>query len=473
MFAVPATVVEMSRVRLGELLMSRGWCTREQLSAAWEQKVLFGDRLGTNLLAAGAVDEHTLVLALGEQHHVHGVHGGGLRIDPLAVSLVPARVAVKRQMLPHHVVDGTLYLLMVDPTNLRALDEARSASLLKVRPVVVCEARMWSLLALHHGARTPMRPNPLDTAHRPRSSSSSQATLSAVPLSALPLPSQQEGMPLGVSSPAAPVEDLVSEADFHELYARLAKSPVNLGFGDPGLVEVVADDVDDRDLPALLPLPAEGVAWDAPALVARVQALGLPEIDVDEVIDHVLEAVEPVVEPAAGEFFNIPKTQEFQPPDRTPLSFCEAVELLKGATSRDDIGNIVLRAAHQQFARAALLTVYPQAFVGWQGVGEAFDTIEHVVVPRDVQSVFQLVADTRAHYLGPLQRFPAHGAWVKATGRRLPRSLLVVPVLVRGRAVNLLVADNGHEQHASVDVGELLILAQHIAASYEGLINKG
>jgi hypothetical protein len=179
------------------------------------------------------------------------------------------------------------------------------------------------------------------------------------------------------------------------------------------------------------------------------------------------------VEPVVGEFCHVPKTQEFQPPDRTPLSFGDAVDLLKDATSRDDIANIVLRAAHKSFARAALLTVYPQAFVGWQGVGEGFDTIESVVVPRDVQSVFQLVADTRAHYLGPLQRFPAHGAWVKATGRRLPRSLLVVPVLVRGRAVNLLVADNGHEQHASVDVGELLILAQQIAASYEGLINKG
>lgn len=467
----------MTRVRLGELLLSRGWCTREQLSAAWEQKVLFGDRLGTNLLAAGAVDEATLVQALGEQHGVHGVHGGGLRIDPLAVSLVPARAAIKRQMLPHHVVQGTLYLLMVDPTNLRALDEARFASHLKVRPVVVCEARMWSLMALHHGARTPMRPNPLDTLRRPRSSST-HAALSTVPLSALPLPSQQEKAPLAFATDIAhkaPVEDLVSEADFNELYARLAKSPVDLGFGNNTLVEVVADDVDDGELPALLPLPAEGAAWDAPALVARVRALGLAEIDVDDVLDLGLEAVvEPAVEPAANEFASIPKTQEFSPPpDRTPLSFGEAVELLKDATSRDDIANIVLRAAHKQFARAALLAVYPQAFIGWQGVGEGFDAIENVVVPRDVQSVFQLVADTRAHYVGPLQRFPAHGAWVKATGRRLPRSLLVVPVLVRGRAVNLLVADNGHEQHATVDVGELLILAQQIAASYEGLINKG
>jgi hypothetical protein len=46
----------MARVRLGELLLMRGLCTREQLSEAWEQKVLYGDRLGTNLLALGILD---------------------------------------------------------------------------------------------------------------------------------------------------------------------------------------------------------------------------------------------------------------------------------------------------------------------------------------------------------------------------------------------------------------------------------
>jgi len=36
--------------------------------------------------------------------------------------------------------------------------------------------------------------------------------------------------------------------------------------------------------------------------------------------------------------------------------------------------------------------------------------------------------------------------------------------------VNLLYVDAGHDQFVSSDVGEALILAQHVAASYETLM---
>lgn len=160
------------------------------------------------------------------------------------------------------------------------------------------------------------------------------------------------------------------------------------------------------------------------------------------------------------------------PVDLSPLAFDDALGLLKTASGRDDIARVVLRAARARFARACILTVYPHAFVGWQGVGDGFETEKLVEfsLSRDEPSVFALVADSRAHHLGPLQRFAAHGAWVKATGRKIPKSLAVLPILVRGRCVNLIVVDNGHDQHVGSDVGELLILSRHIAGTWESLI---
>jgi hypothetical protein len=141
---------------------------------------------------------------------------------------------------------------------------------------------------------------------------------------------------------------------------------------------------------------------------------------------------------------------------------------------RTAIARIVLRAARSRFARACLLTVYPDRVVGWMGIGEGFETehLQHVVIERSARSVFSLVADSRSYYLGPLTKLPAHGGWVKATGRKIPKSLAVFPILVRGRPVNLLVVDEGHDRHVSPDVGEVLILAQQIAGTYETLIDK-
>ncbi|MDP2340726.1 MAG: hypothetical protein Q8O67_07205 [Deltaproteobacteria bacterium] len=565
----------MSRVRLGELLLTRGLCTRDQLSQAWEQKVVYGDRLGTNLLALGVIDEAALATVLGVQHGVHAGHGGVLAIDPAAIEKVPAALAVKRNVVPHHIADRTLYLLMKDPDDLRAIDDVRFLTRLKVQPVAVCEARLWRLLSEHYGQKSPLRPNPIDNVKR-------QPTKAVEAVK------------------AAPVEDLVSEEEFQLLYAKLAsgsagdieakaetkeakpepqveaprveaprveapgveaprveaprveakveaepepeEEEATTGFPQPDLppgepkspfddppapgppvmelpswgdvtrpirmrlVAGTAVGPEDPEPPSESPLTSSLVALSAslsplsapltaPAgaedwqrvveetnpmrAIPRVASLidqmqSLEEIELVEVADADPDSVPP----DAPSFFSGPGTNSVilaPPPDLSPLSFDEAVSLLKTAKGRDDIARVVLRAARARFARACLITVYPHAFVGWQGVGEGFESekLVDIAVPRDVPSVFALVADSRAHYLGPLQRFAAHGPWVKATGKKIPKSLAVLPILVRGRVVNVLVVDNGHDQHVGSDVGGLLILAQHIAGTYEQLIQKG
>ncbi|HEY4221676.1 MAG TPA: hypothetical protein VGO62_10040, partial [Myxococcota bacterium] len=96
------------RARLGELLLAKGICTRDELREAWEQKILFGDRLGTNLLALGTIDEHALASALGQQLGVHSGYGAVIAPSKNAIRLIPKQVAVRRYVVPHHVVDKQL-----------------------------------------------------------------------------------------------------------------------------------------------------------------------------------------------------------------------------------------------------------------------------------------------------------------------------------------------------------------------------
>ncbi len=469
------------RLRLGELLLSRGICSRTRLLEAWEQRVLFGDRLGTNLLAVGAIDERTLAQALGHQLGVHSGHGKVLKVDAAALKLVPKTIAERRFVVPHHVQDKKLYLLMRDPHDAFAIDDVRFASGLGVIPILVCEARMWQLLEQHYGLRPSLRPIPLDgVVVRPR-------------------PSADEH-----TAPAKDSPELTSEEDFQALYAGL----------HDGSVPVITLPEVRKEAPARAPPPPtaspvpEAGKGGNPTVPARPAALsrgsdddflappktGAEEGDWRDVIENTNPMMALPRMPAADAddaypLVDLVEADVTQPVmrrqptldfhidvgdvvDDSPLTFANASRLLSTAADRTAIARVVLRAARSRFARACLLSVYPDRLVGWMGIGEGFETdrLQGVVLDRSQRSVFTLVADSRSYYLGPLTKLPAHGGWVKATGRKIPKSVAVFPILVRGRPVNLLVVDEGHDRHVSPDVGEVLILAQQIAGTYETLI---
>lgn len=469
------------RLRLGELLLSRGICTRVRLREAWEQQVVFGDRLGTNLLAVGAIDERTLAQALGHQLGVHSGHGKVLKVDPAAVTLLAKNIAERRFVVPHHVQDKKLYLLMRDPLDAFAIDDVRFATGLGVIPILVCEARMWSLLERHYGLRPSLRPIPLDgVGVRPRVPATDEQT-----------------------SPVRDSPELTSEEDFQALYAGLHDGTLTVIPLPTPPAETAAPATPPPNVaPVPEPTPAFAPTTPArPAAIARSgddsflapPKTGAEEFEWRDAIENtnpmlalprtaessdqifpLVDLVEAdVTQPGAKR----QATLEFHVDvrsavDESPLSFADASRLLSAATDRTAIARVVLRAARSRFARACLLSVYPDRVVGWMGIGEGFETerLRGVINDRSARSVFSLVAESRSYYLGPLTRLPAHGAWVKATGRKIPKSLAVIPILVRGRPVNLLVVDEGHDRYVSTDVGEVLILAQQIAGTYESLI---
>lgn len=495
----------MTRARIGEILLRRGALDAAALHAAWEQKVIYGDRLGTNLLATGLLAEEPLALALGEQHGVHAAYGSVLSVSSRAVKMVPGPFALKRLVLPHHVQGGVLWLLMVDPGDVDAIREVKIGTGHKqVTPVVVAEARMWSLLAQHHGVGLSLRPVPLD---RPFVGARAEA----------PAPSGPAG------------EDLVSEDEFQRLYAGVFTNPAS----QPEPTPYAPPPFDDATMDHRLPLPAPPAAAATAAPVPLDDALEPPgapggttlplfqarTTDVFVVEQQLDDA--PAAQPPRRAHFEAATPPSAPPPeastwgdeasagmkafahettapgdrpltlpesavihsselpvdvadDEGPLSFAEALAALEGVVDRTGIGRIVLRYARARAARAALLTVHPHHFVGWEGIGEGLETtrLRQILLDRAEPSVFSLVLQSKAPYIGPLQKLRGNGAWVKATGKKIPKSVVVLPVLVKGNAINLLYLDGGHDAHVDADIGELTILAQRIAGSYEQLLAK-
>lgn len=394
-------------LRLGEILVARGACSEAQVGEALEAQVIYGGRLGTNLVELGALDEETLAQALGAQHGCPALWGD-IGIDRAALPLVKPELADRLSVVPLRLEGRRLSVLTADPGDLARLDELSFALGKDVRAVVVAESRLAQLLQRHYGARRPER--------------GVQVARSRV------VPTRLKETPPTLAAP-----DLMGEADFAALYDH----------GGTGT-------------------PAPGGPDDAfrGALVSTDEVLAALQQDAEQGADRAA-GIALRLTPAASE---IP-----------PLSFEEAAQALAGVTDRDAIARIVLRCARSRCRRAVLLTVRGNRADGWEALGEGLSaqTAALVRVSLEHAGVFQTVVQSRSHFLGPLQKTEANVRFLRALGGGAPKNSFAMPILARGKVVNVLYADDGRGRVLDASgVGELLILATRMTQSYDVLLSR-
>ena len=73
-------------------------------------------------------------------------------VDRMAVTLVPAAICRRYDVLPIAITDGRLVLAMVDPGNVFALDDVRSAARMSISPVVAERADLAAAIDRYHRA---------------------------------------------------------------------------------------------------------------------------------------------------------------------------------------------------------------------------------------------------------------------------------------------------------------------------------
>jgi hypothetical protein len=142
---------------------------------------------------------------------------------------------------------------------------------------------------------------------------------------------------------------------------------------------------------------------------------------------------------------------------------------------RGAIARTVLRYARSKVRRALLLTVNRGAALGWAGLGERLtpEAVRRVRLRLGAPGIVDTVVSTRAHFLGPIPKTEANVRLLKQLGGGVPRNAFLVPILARGRVVNVFYADNGKGGTVEAgDLGELLILATRIAQGYEALLGR-
>jgi hypothetical protein len=461
--------------RLGEILVKQGACSEESVRDALKNQIIFGGRLGTNLLEIQAVTEEALAKALGKQHGLACVHGPQ-RLDPAAVALVTPEIADRYDAVPLLVQGRRLGLIVVDPRNLAMLDEFAFVTGKLVHPIVAPEARVWALLRETYAVDRHLRGIDVDFARLKGRIDDAR--------SVKPEPAPAPG-------PAA--ADLMDESEFSALYAQpLAPPPAAARPAAPAPATPVAPPVTPR------PAPPPRAAPPAPPPRGAAPVAPLPPppapppdevIELTDLLEAEVPAGPPLVAPeVAAEVLaaldrapgHAPPARLVTPPPRpepepSPLSFAEAVRFLEGVNERDAIARTVLRYARSKFRRAVLLTVHRGVAHGWAGLGEKLgpDAVRHLHLALGQPGILETVVTAQAHFLGPIPKTEANIRLLKAIGGGVPGNALLLPILAMGRVVNLLYVDNGKGGTVdSGDVGELLILATRIAKSYDALLGR-
>lgn len=130
--------------RLGDLLVSSGVITEEQLERAlkMQKEEMQGKRLGTVLIESGIITENQLIETLQMQLGVEFIDLNNTAIPPEMAQVLPKNIAKKHMVIPVKVVRNELYLAMVDPLNFITIEEVQSATRKKVIPVIATTAAM-------------------------------------------------------------------------------------------------------------------------------------------------------------------------------------------------------------------------------------------------------------------------------------------------------------------------------------------
>ncbi len=145
-------------MKLGEALVRESLITREQLKLALERQVIFGGRIGTNIVELGILREKELGAFLGRFFRAPAADPALLSaVDGETIACISREIAEKYKMVPFKKERNRLHTAMLDPRSMAAVDELRFITGYDVIPYAVTELRLLHALEKYYGIERDLR----------------------------------------------------------------------------------------------------------------------------------------------------------------------------------------------------------------------------------------------------------------------------------------------------------------------------
>jgi hypothetical protein len=341
-------------MRLGQILVAAGRISPAQLDEALRAQVLYGGRLGTNLVELGHIDLDALALALAR---LHGIPAALLkhfeRCDLTVQSLLPPALAAQWQVIPiGHLADRRSRIAIAALRPLPAEAVAAIATALRCTPSDLIIAIAGELRIMYYLERCYGIPR------ESRYLRIRRATTAGVPL---PPPELDEADSEATSVPLAPAA-AASEAERDE-------------------VDIVFDTIAEESEPAPPPpepprtvslLDFEVTAEAAHQLAMQQQRHFVRTLSDDEAAAPGAADAADAADAGRGTLARIPLRRMAPAREETgePTTLEEAVRAVRRAVSRDRVGELVAQAL-VDFSGAdvgAVFVIRDPVAIGWKGV---------------------------------------------------------------------------------------------------------
>jgi hypothetical protein len=145
-------------MKLGEALVKESLITREHLRLALERQVIFGGRIGTNLVELKVIKENELVSFLSKYLKIPAVDPSKLvSIDAETISCITGEIADKYKVVPFQKDRNRLHVALLDPRSMAAVDELRFITGYDIMPYVTSELRLLYALEKYYGVERDLR----------------------------------------------------------------------------------------------------------------------------------------------------------------------------------------------------------------------------------------------------------------------------------------------------------------------------
>ncbi len=128
------------QMKVGSMLVMQRIITEAQLEEALKNQVIFGGKIGTNLIELGYLTADRLSEFLSKNKGVPSVTSQELQdIPPQVIALIPAEIVKKHQIIPISLEKKRLTVAMADPADLAIIDKLAFITGLYINPVVIPE----------------------------------------------------------------------------------------------------------------------------------------------------------------------------------------------------------------------------------------------------------------------------------------------------------------------------------------------
>jgi len=142
-----------TRKKLGEMLVSAGLLTEDQLKQALSGQKKAGLRLGQYLVREGLISENQIMDQISRQLNINKYDPSKYPIDQSLANLIPFDIVQKHQLVPLKKRRHLLTVAMMDPMDINAIDSTETLTNMEVVPVVCSEKELNQLITLVYGTQ--------------------------------------------------------------------------------------------------------------------------------------------------------------------------------------------------------------------------------------------------------------------------------------------------------------------------------